>query len=119
VPDFLHGTTEDGIDYTGSTLVIDLKLKQSKTNISLYEVLDVWGYSLSGWTPILLHLRGLCVDADPSTIDRNNFEVANEDRNEPIYEFVYLDGSVGGGRLVGRLRRRLCGKALARRLCHG
>lgn len=102
VSDSLNGATEYGIDYTGSTLVIDLKPKQSKTNLSLYEVLDVWGYSSSGWTPILLHLSGLFVDADPRTIDRNNFEVADVDRVEPIYEFMYLDGSVRGGKLVGR-----------------
>jgi hypothetical protein len=102
VPDALDGATKDGTDYTGSTLVIDLKPKQSKTNLSLYEVLDVWGYSSSAWTPILLHLSGLFVDADPSTVNRNEFEIADEGRDEPIYEFMYLDGSVAGGKLVGK-----------------
>ena len=101
VPDSLNGATWGDIDYTGSTLLIDLKPKQNKTNLSLYEVLDVWGYSSSGWTPILLHLSGLFVDADPRTIDRNHFEVPDADREEPIYEFLYLNGSVRGGKLIG------------------
>jgi hypothetical protein len=85
-----------------STLVIDLKPKQAKTNLSLYEIVDVWGYSAYGWTPILLHLRGLFVDADPATVNRNDFSVADSQRHEPIYEFLYLDGSVAYGKLIGR-----------------
>lgn len=102
VQDTMDGVTENDTDYTGSTLIIDLKPKQNKTNLSLYEVLDVWGYSASGWTPILLHMSGLFVDADPDAIDRNEFEFADENRDEPIYEFMYLDGSVQNGRLIGR-----------------
>jgi hypothetical protein len=44
---------------TSCTLVIDLKPKQNKTNVSFYEVTDVCGVSDSGWTPILLRLRAL------------------------------------------------------------
>ena len=92
----------DSTKYRDSTLVIDLKPKQQKTNLSLYELLDVWGYSDSGWSPILLHLRGLFVDADPATIDRNNFSVVDGDREQPIYEVLYLDGSVSKGKLIAR-----------------
>ena len=35
----------DATEDRGSTLIIDLKPNQQKTNLSLYEVLDVWGYS--------------------------------------------------------------------------
>jgi hypothetical protein len=84
-----------------SALVIDLKPKQQKTNLSLYEVLDAWGYSDAGWSPILLHLSGLFVDAAP-TIDRDDFTVADEARQEPIYEVLYLDGTISNGRLTGR-----------------
>lgn len=92
----------DSTEYRGSALVIVLKPKQHKTNLSLYEVLDVWGYSASGWSPILLHLSGLFVDADPATINPNDFSVADGDREEPIYEFLYLDGTVSNGKLIGR-----------------
>ena len=86
----------------GFTVIIDLKPKQNKENISLYELMDVWGYSDSGWSPILLHLHGLLVDEDPNGIDRSKFSIEDYDREGPIYEFMYLNGSVSDGRLVGR-----------------
>jgi hypothetical protein len=92
----------DSTENRGSALLIDLKPKQQKTNLSLYELLDVWGYSDSGWTPTLLHLSGLFVDADPTSIDRNNFSVADGDRQGPLYEVLYLDGTVSDGKLTGR-----------------
>jgi len=88
-------------EYPNSTLVIDLKPKQNKTNLSLYELLDVWGYSYSGWTPILLHLEGLFVDADPNSVNRNDFVKAENEIEGPIYEVLYLDGSVENGKIVG------------------
>jgi hypothetical protein len=45
-------------EYPESTLLIDLKPKQNKANISLYEVMDVWGYSSNGWSPLMLRLNG-------------------------------------------------------------
>lgn len=58
------------MDRPASTLVIDLKPNNKKPNLSLYEVRDVWGYSSSGWTPILMRLDGLFVDADPTGFNR-------------------------------------------------
>lgn len=89
-------------NHPDSALVIDLKPKQIKTNLSLYEVVDVWGYSASGWTPILLHLSGLFVDADPRNVDRNDFSIRDDENDGPIYEVLYLDGSVSLGKLTGR-----------------
>jgi hypothetical protein len=88
-------------EYQRSTLIIDLKPKQHKTNVSLYEVMDVWGYSSSGWTPILLHLGGLFVDADPTSVNRNDFIISNNEIEGPIYEVLYLDGSIKDGKLDG------------------
>jgi hypothetical protein len=88
-------------DYKGSTLVIDLKPRQHKTSLNLFELLDVWGYSSSGWTPILLHLAGLFVDADPKTADPDDFTVSESEIDGPIYETLYLDGSVQKGKIVG------------------
>jgi len=86
--------------YRGSTLVIDLKPKQNKQNLSLYEMLDVWGYSDQGWTPIMLRLSGLFVDVDPRGIDRHDFLVKNNRRHEPVYDFLYLAGTVAHGKLI-------------------
>jgi hypothetical protein len=88
-------------EYPHSTLLIDLKPKQNKTNLSLYEVMDVWGYSADGWSPILLRLNGLFVDKNPSIVDRNSFVRKDKEIDGPIYEFLYLDGSVADGKLVG------------------
>lgn len=87
--------------YRDSTLVIDLKPKQHKTNVSLYELLDVWGYSYYGWTPILLHLEGLFVDEDPSTVNKDDFVRVDDEMKDPIYEFLYLDGSIENGKIKG------------------
>lgn len=89
-------------DYADCSLLIDLKLRQNKTSPSLYEVLDVWGYSSNGWTPILLRLNGLFVDANPSSADRSDFVLKESEIDGPIYEFLYLDGSVANGRLCGK-----------------
>ncbi len=88
-------------EYAGSVLIIDLKPNRRDTNLSLYELVDVWGCSYAEWTPILLHLSGLFVDADPSVASREAFEVADADRDEPIYEFLYLNGGVLEGKLKG------------------
>ncbi len=88
-------------DYPQSTLLIDLKPKQKKTNLSLYEVMDVWGFSDKGWTPILLRLNGLFVDHEPTTVDRKSFVREDTAIDGPIYEFLYLAGSVANGKLTG------------------
>jgi len=91
-------------DYPNNTLVIDLKPKQNANNLSLYEVMDVWGYSSSGWSPILLRLHGLFVDEDPGAFDRYDFTRTDNEIDGPIYEFLYLDGSINEGKLVGTWR---------------
>jgi hypothetical protein len=88
-------------DYSASTLIIDLKPKQNKRNLSLYEVLDVWGYASWNWSPILLRLSGLFVDAAPARINRRSFVRKDAGVDSPIYEFLYLVGSVKRGKLVG------------------
>lgn len=69
---------------------------------SLYELLDVWGYSESGWTPAMLRLRGLVVDNEPSIADANDFEVAYSEANSVIYSFLYFAGCIEDGGLVGK-----------------
>lgn len=88
-------------EFPNNTLLIDLKPKRNKTNLSLYEVMDVWGYADSGWTPILLHLTGLFVDEDPSLVDRNDFILNDVEVDGPIYEFLYLSGTVDNGKIHG------------------
>jgi len=98
-----HLDVQSALDKTEDrdcALVIDLKPKQKE--LSLYEVLDVWGCSDKVWTPILLHLSGLFVDTDPKGIDRNNFIIEDQEREGPIYEFMHLEGGVSDGKLIGK-----------------
>jgi hypothetical protein len=87
--------------YRRSSLVIDLKPAQHPTNVSLYEVLDVWGRSEADWSPILLRLAGLFVDVSPRGIDSKCFVRKDSDIDQPIYEVLHMYGSVQSGRLSG------------------
>lgn len=83
------------------TFMIDLKPNSKKSNISLYEVANAWGYSGSGWTPIMLHLRGLLIDEDPSIFDIEHFERNPQEIDDPIFSIMYLRGTVKYGKLEG------------------
>jgi hypothetical protein len=100
-----HIVIADGLhreNMSDRSLVIDLKPNNVERALSLYEVADVWGYSDSGWTPIMLRLRGLFVEHDPSGIDDKKFSRSLEDIDDPIFSMLYLNGSIKDGQLVGR-----------------
>ena len=89
----------EGLGYSNSTIVIELKPNQ-ENNMSLYEIFDIWGFSRAGWTPIMLRLSGLVVDDYTlNKADYNEFTIQDEERDEPIYEFLHLKGSVEKGKL--------------------
>ena len=83
-----------------TSLVIDLSPNRPTTNF--YELLDVWGWSEDGWTPLLLRLNGLFVDDDPKIKQQPDFVRDAADIAGPIYEFVYVAGTVKNGKLDGR-----------------
>jgi len=87
--------------YENCSLLIDLKPNRKDGRVSLYEVLDVWGHSEHSWTPLLLHLELIVDGVDPTEISRERFQVSESDRDGPIYEWLYADGSVNAGQLVG------------------
>lgn len=88
----------------GQAFLINLKPnnKDENTSRSLYELLDVWGYSWSGWTPAMLRLRGLVVDGDPPIDDSEDFDVVYRPEHQTIYSFLYMAGSIQDGHLVGK-----------------
>jgi hypothetical protein len=85
-----------------ATLLVDLKPNSASPSLSLYELIEVWGYSNRGWTPIMLRLRGLFVDQDPNQSERRDFTRTGEQIQDPIFSLMYLQGSVEGKRLRGR-----------------
>jgi hypothetical protein len=85
-------------EYRSTSLVIDLSPDRPTTN--LYEVMDVWGWSNDGWTPVMLRLNGLFVDdPDPKIKEQSEFVRDGADIHGPIYEFVYVRGTVKDGKL--------------------
>lgn len=100
-----HLVVDDALAAVGQkdhALIINLKPNSKEPNLSLYEVMEVFGYSSSGWTPLMLYLRGLFVDNDPSQFDANKFVRASADAEDPVFSMTYLSGSVRDGRLYGR-----------------
>ena len=93
-------------DHRSTSLVIDSKPGQHETNLSLYEVLDVWGWSQLGWTPMLLRLSGLFVDESPKKFNRDDFVRNDADIDGPIYQFLHVDGSVKNGAIAEVVLRK-------------
>jgi len=96
------GMAMKAIGSPNDSLVINLKPNNSRPNLSLYEVADVWGYSDYGWTPIMLYLRGLFVDAEPATINDQDFIRSSKEIDDPIFSMMYLTGTVKDGSIQGK-----------------
>jgi len=88
-------------DYPESTLIIDIKPNNREPTLHLSELIDVWGYSANGWTPILLRTYPLFVEDDPEQHDRNDFTVPESDEFDPVYSTLYLQGTVENGAIAG------------------
>jgi len=100
-----HVKIRDGLRRSGlrdNTLVINLKPNSASPNLSLYELVNVWGYSNCGWTPIMLHIRGLFIDEDPKAVDGKEFFRGSGDIDDPIFSMMYLNGTIKDGVLQGR-----------------
>jgi hypothetical protein len=82
------------------TLIIDLKPAQHEKKLSLYELLDVWGYSAHNWTP--MRMRGLFLDVPQGNIDPRDFVCDLGKAHDPIFSLMYLAGTISNGSLVGR-----------------
>ena len=92
---------EDPDKPTGNALIIDLKPNDAG-NLSLYEIVEAWGHSACGWTPVMLRLKSLFCDEDASKFDRCDFtRTDTESSAEPIFSFYYARGTVRDGKLEG------------------
>jgi|CXWL01.1.fsa_nt_gi hypothetical protein len=81
-------------------LVINLKPKSAK--LSLYELVNVWGFSNDTWTPIMMHLRGLYEEAERAGVNDKDFTRRHAEISDPIFSMTYLSGSISNGKLLGR-----------------
>ena len=87
--------------YPQHALIINLKPDSRTPNLSLYEVMGVWGSSSAGWTPIMFHLQGLFIDEDPTRFNDRDFRRAYSDIEDPIFSMMYLHGTVREGKIFG------------------
>ena len=83
-------------------LIINLKPNSKEPNLSLYELMDVWGYSSSGWTPVMFYLRGLFIDENPKLFDAKDFTRNDSEIENPIFSMTYLRGTIKGGKIEGK-----------------
>lgn len=99
-----HVSVEAVLSAQCQALLIDLKpnYKNPQAALSLFQVRDAWGYSAYGWAPGMLRLRGISVDGRPQISDPKDFVVEFEPHHESIYTFLYLEGTVREGALLGR-----------------
>jgi hypothetical protein len=90
------------IGINDSCIIIDAKPNKSD-NVSLYKIENIFGYSSSGWTPMMLHLKALLVDNKGEEESKNNFEI-NNDKEEDVFTFVYVfNGStIKQGTITGK-----------------
>jgi hypothetical protein len=104
-PSKWHVSVETILAERSEVFLINLKPNNpdKRNSLSLYELRDVWGFSASGWTPAMLRLRGLCIDGEPEISDPRDFSLRDQVRavNEAIYSFVYFQGTIQEGTLVG------------------
>ncbi len=102
VPFEWHASAEDLIVLSGGSpmqqaIVIDLK-PSVPGNVSLYHLLDVWGFSYSDWTPLALCLRPLFVDhIDPNPIKFKRSFLYKGTKFSLVGEFLYMQGGVSSG----------------------
>ena len=71
--------------------------------VLLYEIRRVWGYSEDDWTPIMLESVPLLddlwtdINIEQFSMPRSEYEVLPR-----IYSFLYLQGTVKDGELIGK-----------------
>lgn len=85
-----------------SVLIINLKPNNKGRNLSLYELMHVWGYSSSGWTPIMIHIHGLFIDEDPRSFNDEDFVRKEREIEGPIFSMMYLNGTISQGQISGK-----------------
>jgi hypothetical protein len=102
VPFGWHATAEELIAYQGGSpsaraIVLDLK-PNAPDEVSLYRLLDVWGYSYHDWTALAVRLQALVTDRrEPNPARFKKGFVDGADNHRLAGEFLYVYGGVTGG----------------------
>ena len=49
------------------------------------QLIDVWGYSMNNWTPLMFHLQSLFIEEDPSPYNKQNFNRNDDIKGIPFF----------------------------------
>jgi len=90
------------IGINNSIIIIDIKPADKSKDILLTELLDVWGYSNGGWTPILMRQKVLLTGENKTRNRKRKFSIPTSEYCDVVHSLLYLSGSVDGGKLIGR-----------------
>jgi hypothetical protein len=82
-------------------LIIDLKPNDAEGKAWLYEIVEAWGHSNRGWTPIMLRLKALPVGQSLAQFDPLDFVCKDGGDDTPIFSMMYMRGTVKEGSLDG------------------
>jgi hypothetical protein len=101
-PYFWHASVEGILDEISESvhenaIVIDLK-PRNKNSVSLFKLLDVWGFSYDDWTPLAVRLETLHAErpvSDP-LVFKKSFDDCGSNHAFAV-EFLYLRGGVKTG----------------------
>lgn len=86
--------------YRSEVNTILINIKPGSDELFLCELLDVWGYSADGWTPMLWHLR--VVEPQDASCTSSGFDDFTAAENgDHVYEFLYAMGTVRNGKIEG------------------
>lgn len=89
-------------DHRNTCIIIDFKPKNKiEDYILLGELTHVWGYSDSGWTPLLFRIEMIFTDIEPNTVKKNVFQKKLSECSEVVYTYLYAKGSISSGNLIG------------------
>ena len=79
-------------------VLINLK-PNGRNNVSLYRLLDVWGFSYVDWTPLAVRLEVLFADRHHKNPEKfmQSFQIANHKSGNYVGEFLYLKGGTARG----------------------
>jgi hypothetical protein len=102
IPFKWHATSKKLIQLLGGSpteqvIVLDLK-PRAAGKVSLYRLLDVWGFSYADWTPLALRLRVLFAnrkEANPFAFKNSFVDPGTE--HSLVGEFLYVQGGVSEG----------------------
>lgn len=96
-----HGLALDAVQSKfpdADTVVVDVK-PSAKVEPLLCELQDVWGYSDQGWTPLLWRMKVLQVGNEAGQDHLVDFDAPDD--GDTVHEFLYAQGTIHDGRLVG------------------